>query len=230
MSRIDIAFGDLPETISVFPLSGVLLLPRGRLPLNIFEPRYMNMFEDALASDRLIGMIQPTEPEEIPVDASGDIKDLDHENLPLHRTGCAGRIVSFEETEDDRLLITLKGTCRFKTEKELAQRRGYRRITADWSPYRQDLKLEEVADIDRERLLEALRTYFKEQGLSADWSALEGTPDEALVTSLAMTCPFGPVEKQALLEAPDLLERSRVLTALVEMAAYGRSSEGQARQ
>ncbi|MGE4218704.1 MAG: LON peptidase substrate-binding domain-containing protein [Alphaproteobacteria bacterium] len=211
MSPFDIGYEDLPPTIPIFPLTGVLLLARGRLPLNVFEPRYLAMTADAMRSDRLIGMIQPQTPE------SGVLAP------PVYRTGCAGRIVSFEETDDGRYLITLKGVCRFDVQTELETIRGYRRMQVDWTPYREDFTVEDSC-IDRERLFAALTQYFTNEGIQADWEAIRETPDDKLVTALAMLCPFEPREKQALLETADLRERGQVLTALVEMAALGGES------
>ncbi len=198
-------FEDLPQTLAIFPLSGVLLLPRGKLPLNIFEPRYLAMTEDGLKGDRLIGMVQPVEE-----GAAGD--------QPLvFPVGCAGRITQFTETEDGRFLITLSGLCRFRIERELPLFCGYRRVVPDFSPFQSDFE-PESARLDRARLLTALRVYLKLQQLSADWESIESAPDERLVTSLAMICPFSCREKQALLESTCLEERARVLTTLLEMA------------
>src|SRR6516164_967835 len=192
----------LPSILPIFPLTGVLLLPRGRLPLNIFEPRYLAMTRDALAGERLIGMVQPSDPQ-----AAGD-------NPPVYPTGCAGRITSFSETDDGRFLITLTGISRFHIREELPLLEGYRRVVPDWR------------DFDRERLLRGLRAYFQHHRIEADWDAITSVPGERLVTSIAMICPFEPSEKQALLEAPDLDERARLLTAIVEMAVLNRPSDG----
>ena len=210
MSRrpFDPAFTALPRTIPVFPLSGVLLLPDGKLPLNIFEPRYLTMVQDALAGDRIIGMIQPQEEERPGAPPPA-----------LWRTGCAGRIVAFSETDDGRYLITLSGLCRFDVAEEVPTVRGYRRVVADWSPYAADTEEARPPTLDRGHLLRAVEAYFKAQGLSADWDAIKNTPDDRLLVALAMVCPFGPSEKQALLEAPDATERARTLIALMEMAA-----------
>jgi Lon protease-like protein len=210
--RIDAA--DLPATLPIFPLAGVLLLPRGRLPLNIFEPRYLAMTRDALGGDRLIGMVQPTEEER-----RGTVP-------AIYRTGCAGRITQFSETDDGRFLITLTGIARFAVSEEVAMLRGYRRVLADWQPFHGDLDDDGDAPIDRARLAAALEGFFKLHDITADWDAIASTPDERLVTSLAMICPFAPNEKQALLEAPDLAERARLLTALVEMAMLQRAPDG----
>jgi Lon protease-like protein len=213
MTAFDPGYEDLPPVLPIFPLTGVLLLPRGELPLNIFEPRYLNMTEDALAADRMIGMIQPTEHE------------ATQPNPPVYRTGCAGRIVAFQETEDGRFLLTLKGICRFEVEQELPLKRGYRPVAARWSRFRSDLRAEN-GSIDRARLVASLRSYFAVHGISADWKAIEASGDERLVTCLSMICPFEASEKQALLEAPDLVERSRILTTLVEMSVHPKMPGG----
>jgi len=204
----------LPTILPIFPLTGVLLLPRGRLPLNIFEPRYLAMTRDALAGDRLIGMVQPSNP-----GASGD-------NPPVYPMGCAGRITSFAETEDERFLITLTGTCRFRIRDELPLLEGYRRVVPEWSEFARDLGSEDEPAFDRERLMRGLKGYFQQHQSSADWGAINSVPGERLVTSVAMVCPFEPSEKQALLEASDLNERARLLTAMVEMALMHTSGVG----
>ena len=204
----------LPAILPIFPLTGVLLLPRGRLPLNIFEPRYLAMTRDALAGERLIGMVQPSNPA-----GSGS-------NPPVYPTGCAGRITSFAETEDGRFLITLTGTSRFRIREELPLLEGYRRVVPEWREFARDLENEDEAGFDRDRLLRGLRAYFRQHQISADWDAVTAVPGERLVTSIAMICPFEPSEKQALLEAPDLDERARLLTTIVEMAVLNRPSDG----
>lgn len=215
MSAFDPDFDSLPAHIPLFPLSGVLLLPRGELPLNIFEPRYLNMTEDALAGSRMIGMIQPT------------VHENANPNPPVYKTGCAGRIVAFRETEDGRFLLTLKGVCRFDVTEELASTRGYRPAAVDWSRFQGDLLPEDGAPVDRARLLKSLKSYFKLHDISVDWNAIESSADERLVTCLSMICPFEASEKQALLEAPSLPARAEVLTTLVEMSVHAKSS-GQA--
>ncbi len=212
----DPTFEELPATIPVFPLAGVLLLPRGKLPLNIFEPRYLNMTLDALgAPSRIIGMIQPSDAE-----PTGKAPEL-------FRVGCAGRITSFNESDDGRLLITLTGLCRFKVAEEVSIHRGYRRVHTDWAPFADDLTEERPATIDRERLLQGLRDFFKLQGITANWDAIEQSPDERLVTSLAMVCPFAAIEKLALLEAADTADRAAQMIAMIEMAVLGQSSDGE---
>ncbi|HJT08473.1 MAG TPA: LON peptidase substrate-binding domain-containing protein [Stellaceae bacterium] len=205
-------FAQLPKTLPIFPLTGVLLLPGGRLPLNIFEPRYLAMTRDALGEARMIGMVQPTQ-------GHGDAGDP-----PVYRRGCAGRMTSWSETDDGRYLITLIGVARFDIVEELPRDdRLYRRVLADWSPYRGDLAAESapLAAAERERLLAAIKPFFDRHGITADWKAVEASADERLVTTLAMVCPFASGEKQALLDAKDSTERARLLTALMEMAALG---------
>jgi Lon protease-like protein len=202
----DPTFDQLPEIVPIFPLTGVLLLPRGKLPLNVFEPRYLAMTEDALAGNRMIGIIQPSDP-------------LSRASVPpVYPIGCAGRITSFSETDDGRYLITLTGVCRFETVRELPIVRGYRRVDVSWERFAADLEESGPALFDRARLVEGLKTYFKIQGISANWDAIDSTPDERLVTSLAMICPFEPSEKQALLECGSLSERASMMVAIIEMS------------
>ena len=219
----DPGFEQLPETLPIFPLSGVMLLPGGKLPLNIFEPRYLAMVFDALAGPRLIGMVQPMQPGGF----AGDGLPTDDGKPRVHKIGCAGRIVSFSETEDGRLLLALTGVCRFDIGRELeAAQSGYRRVTSLFSPYRADLdQADELVEIDRERLMAALATFFKARSLSIDWDAVKQAADGNLVTSLSMVLPFGPAEKQALLEAADTSARAKLLIAFLEMGAFGPPSE-----
>jgi Lon protease-like protein len=200
----------LPTQLPIFPLPGVLLLPRGRLPLNIFEPRYLAMVDAALGRERLIGLVQPATPTEADAGAA-----------PLYRIGCAGRIMSFNETDDGRYLIHLNGVCRFQIQTELPLQHGFRSVTPDWNPYLADLVPPQEDGFDRGRLMERLRQYFKLQGLAADWTALQNAGGEALIAALAMICPFEPNEKQGLLEAPTLQDRAALLIALLEMATLG---------
>lgn len=198
---------DLPRVIPVFPLDGALLLPRGTLPLNIFEPRYLNMVDDAMASERVIGMVQTRR--------GGD------RALPLLQTvGCAGRITSFAETSDGRYLITLTGLARFRLGDELPTHTPYRQVKADFAAFEADLRPEEdEGAFERERMLTALRVYLNQRSMDVDWSTAQEAPAEALVNSLSMALPFDPPEKQALLEAASLAERARALTALLEIDA-----------
>jgi len=215
----DPRFEQLPDTLPIFPLSGVLLLPGGKLPLNIFEPRYLAMIFDALAGHRMIGMVQPVQPGGY----AGDGLPTDDGRPKVHKVGCAGRIVSYNETEDGRLLLALSGVCRFEVgrELELAQG-GYRRVSSIFSPFRSDLDhADEMVELDRERLMAALAAFFRGKNLSTDWDAVKQAADGNLVTSLSMVLPFGPVEKEALLEAADTSARAKLLVAFLEMAAFG---------
>jgi len=211
-SRSTISTEQLPQTIPVFPLSGALLLPRGRLPLNVFEPRYLAMVDTALAGERIIGIIQPDE------DAP------DGPAPPLRTVGCAGRISSFSETEDGRYLITLTGICRFSVLEEIVTTTSFRlcRVTAE--PFSGDFLVSGENDVDREGLLDAFRAYLDANELEADWDNVDAASNESLVNAMAMIAPYGPAEKQALLEAPDLKTRAETLVALAEIALEHESS------
>ncbi|MBS0519603.1 MAG: LON peptidase substrate-binding domain-containing protein [Proteobacteria bacterium] len=223
-SPFEPGFEQLPETLPIFPLSGVLLLPGGKLPLNIFEPRYLAMVFDSLAGHRMIGMVQPVQPGGY---AGDGLPTEDGSRPGVHRVGCAGRITSFNETEDGRLLLALSGVCRFEVGRELDPAPGgYRRVSAIFAPYRADLDhAEELVDLDRERLMAALAAYFRGRKLSTDWDAVKQAADHNLVTSLSMVLPFGPAEKQALLEAADTTARAKLLIAFLEMTAFGQAPE-----
>ncbi len=209
---------DLPQTIPVFPLPGALLLPRARLPLNIFEPRYLAMLDDTLRTDhRLIGMIQPVALPE-GREASAD---------RLHQIGCAGRLTGFHETEDGRYMITLTGVSRFRVHETKDGFSPYLRADVDWSSFARDLGRRETdPDFDRTRFLKVLHRYFETAQLASDWDSLKEAEEELLVNSLAMLCPFDPEEKQALLEAPTLQTRRETLVTLMEFALRGGSEEG----
>ncbi len=205
---------DLPEEFPVFPLTGALLLPGGRLPLNIFEPRYLAMIEDSLAAGRMFGMVQPDKRLAIGDTGPG-----------LYRTGCLGRISSFSETEDGRFLITLSGLIRFTIVEEVEMGRDYRRVRAVYNGFADDLaelEADETAplDLNRARLIAALRRYFTHAGVDANWEAIDNMPDRALITTLCMACPFDAEEKQALLEARDPTQRAAALLALLEINAF----------
>ena len=202
---------DLPLVIPVFPLDGALLLPGGHLPLNIFEPRYLNMFDDAMSGERIIGMVQTR--------AGGD-----DERPNLAPVGCAGRVTSFAETSDGRYLVTLTGVCRFRVGAELPARSPYRQVRADFTAFEDDLHeapAQAAATGEASPLLAALRRYLDHRGLAIDWTSAETAPSDALINSLAMALPFEPVEKQALLEAPTLADRRETLVALLEIDAVG---------
>jgi Lon protease-like protein len=200
---------DLPQVIPVFPLDGALLLPGGDLPLQIFEPRYLNMVDDVMGGDRIIGMIQ-TRP-------GGD-----RTRPTLAAVGCAGRITSFAETSDGRYLITLTGVCRFEPGEELALRLPYRQVKASYEAFEGDLARNDAviaAPGARDRFARALKAYLNRRDLDIDWETASAAPLEALVNSLAMGLPFEPQEKQALLQASDLEARFDVLTTLLEIDA-----------
>ena len=200
---------DLPRVVPLFPLDGVLLLPRGGLPLNVFEPRYLNMVDDAMAGDRLIGMVQT-------------VRGGDPERPALAPVGCVGRITSFSETPDGRYLITLTGVCRFLLGEELPVQTPYRQVKADFAPFEADLTpAPEDTVYARRRLLGALRAYLNRRSLDVNWDSAETAPAEALINSLAMALPFEAQEKQALLEADSLAERETTLVALLEIDAAG---------
>ncbi len=204
---------DLPDTLAVFPLPGALLLPRARLPLHIFEPRYLQMFEDALKTrERLIGMIQPC-PGKEGADA-------------LHRIGCAGRITQFSETEDGRYMITLSGVSRFRMDCEVSGFTPYRRCNVLWSGFDRDLgRTEDDARFDRAAFMDLLERFLDARSLSADWDALKEADEELLINSLSMMLDFEPEDKQALLEAPCLATRRETLTTLIEFALRGGTHE-----
>ena len=198
--------GDLPETIPIFPLSGALLLPGGQLPLNVFEPRYLMMFDDALAHNRLIGMVQPSYSEQI--------------HSEFCQVGCLGRITSIAETGDGRYITSLTGICRYRLIEEVASHKPYR--TFRIAPFIADLTMaNEDGSIDRQALLAAFRAYLDANKLEADWDSVERASNMTLVNSVSMMSPFGPAEKQALLEAPDLKTRAETLIAITEIVIAG---------
>jgi Lon protease-like protein len=197
---------DLPQVIPDFPLDGALLLPHGTLPLNIFEPRYLNMIDDAMAGERIIGMIQT--------------RGGDAERPLLAPIGCAGKITAFTETSDGRYLVTLTGLSRFHAGAELSAPTPYRQVRADFMVYEQDLRPAQDDDgFDRLKLLQALKAYLELRSLDLDWDTAQQAPAESLINSLSMALPFDPAEKQALLEAADLAERRAALIALLEIDA-----------
>jgi Lon protease-like protein len=200
---------ELPAEFPVFPLPGALLLPRGKLPLRIFEPRYVAMTEDALGQGRMFGMIQPDPSQpEVPTGPG------------LFRVGCLGRLSSFSETDEGHYLITLTGVIRFGVMAEVEMRRGYRRVRGNFAPYDLDLQLEpKPLSVARDTLTTALRGYFSHRGIDANWDAIKRLSDDMLVVTLAMVCPFEPAEKQALLEAASEAERASILLALLQMGA-----------
>jgi Lon protease-like protein len=199
--------GDLPAVLPVFPLGGALLLPRGEMPLNIFEPRYLAMIDDALKGSRIIGLIQP--------DVEGDTMPA----LPrLHTIGCAGRITQIGESGDGRYILTLTGIARYRVVEELAVTTPYRQCEVDFRVFPSDFKARAGEDaVDRKSVLMTLRAFADANDLSIDWKGINDAPNEALVNALAMMSPFETREKQALLEAPDLKTRAEILIAITEM-------------
>jgi uncharacterized protein len=200
----------LPAIVRVFPLSGVLLLPRSPLPLHIFEPRYRAMTRDALEGDGFIAMVQP----------SGDRGDA--MNPPLYPIACLGRIIASDSMDDGRYNIVLRGETRFRIAQELSLKDGYRRVEADYAQFRSDLSPDPTR-VDRDRLMAGLKRFLERRGLQANWDDAARATDEALVNALAAACPFTPQEKQALLEADTLADRAALLTALCEMDTDGGS-------
>ena len=203
----------LPSQIPIFPLPNALLLPEGQLPLNIFEPRYLAMIEDALATPgRLIGMVQP-------VDEDG----------ALFGIGCAGRITYFQETGDGRFMIALNGVCRFRLAGHQLSARGYRLADVSWNEFTPDLEDGAGGIADRDHMFAVMRRYFDTQGFEADWEQIERSDDSAILNTLAMVCPFDVAEKQALLEAEGMRRRADLLITMMEMALHGDESQNDAR-
>jgi len=216
---------DLPAVIPVFPLSGALLLPRGQMPLNIFEPRYLAMVDDAIRGERIIGMIQPRRALDQP-----DAEDEDEDSAPLLcDIGCIGRITAFQETGDGRVLITLTGISRFQRLEDLDCVTPYRQCRVSAEGYVTDLAPGHGEDsVNRDRLLDTFRAYLDANNMDADWESIARAGNEALVNALSMMSPYGPREKQALLEAEDLVARAEILIAMTEMVlkkGSGPSSE-----
>lgn len=206
---------DLPPTIPVFPLPGALMLPRARLPLHIFEPKYLQMIDDTLKTEhRLIGMVQPR------AQKSGDGREL-------QSIGCAGRITQLSETEDGRYMITLAGISRYRISKEVSGFQPYLQADVSWDGFERDLGKPEIdKKFDRPKFLDLLNRYFEAQSLSTDWDSLKDAEEELLINSLSMLCPFEPEEKQALLEAPSLATRRETVVMLMEFTLRGGEGEG----
>lgn len=196
----------LPDELPVFPLVGAVLLPHARLPLNIFEPRFLAMVEEALGKGRLIGMIQPSTTREM-------------QNPPLYSVGCAGRITSFTENDDGGMSIVLTGVCRFRVVTELSASRLFRTVKPDWQPYLTDLGENDPSDIDRDRLIGLMQLYFKKNAITVDWNVVKNAPNDVLLPTIIMICPLAPNEKQALLEAGSFSAQADMLVTLLEMAA-----------
>ncbi len=203
---------ELPDTLPVFPLADAAMLPGTALPLNIFEPRYLNMILDAFAADRLIGMLQP------------DPRFAGESPVQTFNVGCAGRITAFNETDDGRLLISLQGVCRFRVSRELELRHGYRQVIAQWSEFAADLTRDKEFELSRNSFKQAFQAFFAANRIRIDWPALEKKEDHYLVDFLSMNLPFSSEEKQALLEARDTELRCQALLAIVGMAVVDSNS------
>jgi len=200
-------FADLPAELPIFPLAGAVAMPGIQLPLNIYEQQYLNMIQDVLATDHLIGMIQPLSgPEEVEVP-------------PLHRVGCAGRVTSYSETNDGRVVIVLTGVCRFEVQGELEETRGYRRVRAVWSRFANDFLPEGGHLVNRDRFLASLRTYVRPRGVEIPWDDLKGMEDIDLINLLTAHLPLPPEDKQALIETVDLADRAELMRGLMDMAS-----------
>ena len=197
-----------PSSLPVFPLSGALLLPGGRLPLNIFEERYLNLVTDSLGKDRMFGMIQP---------------NPDSSDNELYKIGCLGKIVYFEEADDGRFLIALKGLSRFKVEREVASIKGYRVLEVNYDQFENDSFVEEDLKYDRDSIFDILPTYLDSQGLKLRIDAIEALSDLDLILTLSMICPFNTREKQALIESKNFNDRADMLLALLQMGVFGNS-------
>ncbi|HEY5718835.1 MAG TPA: LON peptidase substrate-binding domain-containing protein [Gammaproteobacteria bacterium] len=208
-SRFQPRFDDLPTELPIFPLGGTIVLPGRQLPLNIFEPRYLNLVLDSLGAGRMLGMVQPA------ADATRSGGD------PVRRIGCAGRITSFSERDDGRLMIVLTGVSRFAIAAELEPRHGYRRVVPDWSAFAADLQPETEAAVDRRGLRALLERLLKLRGLQLDWEQAEALPDPLYVDAFAMNLPLADEEKQALLEATGVDERARLLAGFASLALGG---------
>lgn len=208
MLTATMTFDDLPQSLPIFPLEGGLLLPNGLLPLNIFEPSYLKMVDDALATHRMIGMVQP----------DAVLREKGHKDA-VYKTGCAGRITQFAETEDGRYLITLSGLNRFKIHEELSTVLAYRQVKPDWNPFPDDMVDDcETLQINRDEMMPLLEEYFNMYDMSCDWEIMQGAPCNTLMATLPMICPFSTQEKQALLESVTLDERYDKFLTLLRMS------------
>jgi Lon protease-like protein len=202
---------DMPDMLAIFPLRGAILLPRATLTLNVFEPRYLALVDHALANDRLMGIVQPAPDDDMAESPEG-------KDVPLRAVGCAGRITSFDESDEDRLMISLSGVSRFTLGNEISSDTLFRMCEVDFSAYADDFVTGHGEDaVDRVRLLETLRCYLEASNLSADWGRINSATNERLVNTLAILSPYGPEEKQALLEAKTLQDRAEALVALAAM-------------
>ena len=219
LGPFDPGYRELPEALPIFPLTGAVLIPGGRLPLNIFEPRYLAMTRHALLQPtRLIGMVQP-------VEENADRNPDPAERPAVQRIGCAGRVVSFQENEEGRYLITLSGLIRFAIKRELPMHEnGFRMVEPDFARFAEDMAERDFEMATKREFIAAFKAYVEAKQLKVDWDAIKGAPDDHLLVSLAMLSPFSPEEKQSLLECADLAQLTAMMTALFELAATGRQS------
>ncbi|WP_295389602.1 LON peptidase substrate-binding domain-containing protein [uncultured Thiodictyon sp.] len=200
-------FADLPVEIPIFPLSGAVVMPGVQLPLNMFEPRYLNLVNDALADAHLIGMVQPTS------------EDLEADEPEIHRIGCAGRITSYSETPDGRIVLVVTGVCRFQVRAEVAGRGGYRRVSVDWERFAADCHEETQTIADRDGFLVSLKSYCTLRGVEVPWDEVKKMADSDLVNLLCAHLPLSPEDKQALIETIALGERASLMRGLMDMAS-----------
>ncbi len=212
---------DLPPRIPVFPLRGAILLPRATLPLNVFEPRYLEMLDDVMSGSRILGILQPEGADD------DDGESPESKSAGLRRVGCAGRVTSYQELDDGRLIITLTGVVRFECVGEAEGGTSYRIMSVSYDRFAADLTEGLGEDlVDRRNLLRVLKSYLEANGLKTDWSAIQKASNEFLINALSVMCPYGPEEKQALLEAKDLKSRADVLVALAEIELASNGSSG----
>lgn len=211
---------DLPAELAVFPLRGAILLPRASLPLNIFEPRYLSLIDDVISGSRLLGIIQP-------IDTPSGVESPQGKQVRLHDVGCCGRITAYQELEDGRLVVTVTGVARFDVNKEIETDNPYRTLAVSYTRFNNDFERGHgEGSVDRERLLGALKSYLEANKLQADWPSIMRAPSEVLINALSVMSPYGPEEKQALLEAEDLSKRADVLITLAEMELASGGSSG----
>jgi len=210
-------FGDLPLELPVFPLTGAVLMPGVQLPLNIFEPRYLNMVQAALATDHLVGMVQPYDNDPFGAAAKGG----DDQSPSLHRIGCAGRITSYSETNDGRIVMVLTGLCRFEIEQELSERDGYRCVRPTWEPFASDYDCDEADIQDRDAFMGSLRAFCDQHQVEVPWEDIGKMDDGDLVNLLCAHLPLGADDKQALIETIDLRERAALMRGLMDMSTLG---------
>jgi uncharacterized protein len=210
---------DLPDVLPVFPLRGAILLPRASLTLNVFEPRYLALIDYALANERLVGVVQPG-PD------TGTEESPEGKSFPLRRIGCAGRITAFNETDDGRVMVTLSGIARFQLGADVSTDAPFRMGAVDFTPYPSDfVSGHGEEEVDRPHLIATLRSYLEANNLNADWDRINSANTERLVNTLAILSPYGPEEKQALLEAGDLRARADALIALAEIELATRDDD-----